>query len=318
MDGGYVPSTWGNYDLVRGKLDTRQYRGKTVLASESWIVWDSSGQATDVNGDGAKDERDAYDKAVTILGRCLERGLNTLNLPWSDNSSAWAMGLTKRRDYNGRIKTLRPDIVIPANDDGPDIVSRKVSLRGSDTNYTIADGEGYNFTIQDYINPPDPNHLHYYVWRWYAEIAGGSDEVIRHAMAGERGNDIVVSGPGFTGAERYRIAAYNRTKRSFIVLIYSGGANRKAPAKVTIPSRIVSGFHYNNGFSPVDFRGEGFADGDQYHAFVTTKDISREDGRDLETEIVKSPVMTVSHETLTIPVERMNRFTTIEFIKTAK
>ena len=45
----------------------------------------------------------------------------------SDNSSGWAMGLTKRLDYNGRIKTLKPETVIAANDGGPDIVTRKVT-----------------------------------------------------------------------------------------------------------------------------------------------------------------------------------------------
>ena len=53
---------------------------------------------------------------------------------------------------------------------------------------------GNVFTIDDYINPPDPNHLHYYIWRWFSQIAAGTDEVIRHAVAGEVGNDIAVTG----------------------------------------------------------------------------------------------------------------------------
>ena len=72
----------------------------------------------DVNGDGVKDEKDAYDKSVTIFGKLLERGLNTVNMPWCDNSSRWSMGLVKRVDYNGRVKQLKPDWVVPANDGG--------------------------------------------------------------------------------------------------------------------------------------------------------------------------------------------------------
>ena len=99
-----IATVWDQYQLVRSKLDAEGHRAISVLSAESWIVWDKAGNAHDVNGDGLKNEKDAYQKAVTILGECLQRGLNSINLPWSDNSSSWAMGLTKRRDYNGRIK----------------------------------------------------------------------------------------------------------------------------------------------------------------------------------------------------------------------
>jgi hypothetical protein len=36
---------------------------------------------------GVKNEVDAFDKIVTIFGKVLERGLNTVNMPWCDNSS---------------------------------------------------------------------------------------------------------------------------------------------------------------------------------------------------------------------------------------
>ena len=113
---------------------------------------------------------------------------------------------------------------------------------------------GLPFTVDDYINPGDPNHLHYYIWKWYAQISGGSDEVIRHAIAGEFENDIKVLGIGMTGNEQYRISAYNRTKEKFIVLIYSAGANGKGWADVSIPSTIQNGRYYNNESSSKDFR----------------------------------------------------------------
>jgi len=317
MDGAIIASVWGNYDLVRAKLDAAGYRSKGVLASESWIVWDDALNASDVTGDGLKNEQDAYSKTVTIMGRCLERGLNTFNLPWSDNSSGWAMGLTKRCDYNGRIKQLDPSIVISASDSGADVVTRKVTLHGGDEDFTISDGELKVFTVEDYINPPDPNHLHYYIWKWFAQIAGGSDEVIRHAMPGEIGNDIKVWGIGYTGAERYKLSSYNRTKEKFTVLLYAGQANKKW-AKVSIPSTIQTGRYYNNEFSKVDFRGEGFADGETYRARVVTKDISMQDGSDVGRSVVQTPVQTVINGTLTATLGGMKKFTTIEFIKVKK
>ncbi len=310
-----IPSVWAQYDLVRGKLDAANLRSKSVLAAESWIVWDDADNAHDINGDGLKNEKDAWLKAVTIIGQCLERGLNTINLPWSDNSSSWAMGLTKRRDYNGRVRKLKPDILVPSSDGGPDIVTRKLSLRGPDDHFTIADGGGNVFTVEDYINPPDPNHLHYYIWRWYAQIAGGSDEVIRHAIAEETGNDITVKGAAFTGEERYRISSWNRTRDRFTVLVYSSGADGQTSATVSIPSTIQTGKHYNNDFSQINFRGEGFADGDTYIARIITKDISIDDGSDVQPVYFETDAASVTGETLTAIVPKMNRFTAIEFVE---
>ena len=179
------------------------------------------------------------------------------------------MGLTKRRDYNGRIKGL-PEIVVSANDGGPDIVTQRWTCR---KRHRFPDSalEGNVFTIDDYINPPDPNHLHYYIWRWFSQIAAGTDEVIRHAVAGEVGNDITVTGSGFTGNERYRISSYNRTKKSFRVLIYASGANGKTFTRVSIPSTIQMGLHSNTGEGLYDFRGEGFHPGQSYQVKIVTK-----------------------------------------------
>jgi hypothetical protein len=315
MDGTYIPSTWGNFDLVRGKLDAAGYRGKKIMAAESWIVWDGAGNAVDVNGDGIKNEQDAYHKAVTIMGQCLQRGLNTYNLPWSDNSSGWSMGLTKRVDYNGRVKALNPKIVVPSNDGGPDVVTRKLAVQGRDDTFVLKDGAGEVYTVDAYINPGDPNHLHYYIWRWYAQIAGGADEVIRHALAGEHGNDVTVLGPGYTGKERYRLSSYNRTKESFTVLLYASGATGKGWATVSIPAAIQNGRYFNNDDSPVDFRGEGFAENSVYHTRIETKDISDTDGSDVKRKVTKTGAARVKNGLLTVRVKNLNTFTTIEFIK---
>ena len=318
VDGAYVASVWGNYDLARKKLDDYGHRGKAVMAAESWITWDDTHNSADVNGDGSRNELDAYLRAITIMGQCLQRGLNTMNFPWSDNSSSWSMGLTKRHDYNGRIKELMPDIVIPSKHGGADIVTSKVVVRGNDDDFEVKlmdEKLQFPYTIEDYIDPSDPNHLHYYIWRWYAQISGGNDEVIRHAVAGEAGNDIGVFGPDFTGPERYRISSYNRTRNSFMVLIYASGATAKHWVKVAIPATIQDGWHYNNKFSQQDYRGEGFKDGDSYQARIITKNISPQDGNDLDARYEESKIFTVKDGMLKIPVMQMNKFTAIEFIR---
>ena len=314
MDGSFVSSVWGNYELVRNKLDKSGYHHKSVLAAESWVSWDDGGSAVDVNGDGIKNEKDAFDRTLTIIGNCMERGLNTIQLPWSDNSSSWAMGLTKRRDYNGRIKEISPDLVVPANDGGPDIVTQKIGLAGNDTGFQIRSLEGNVFTVDDYINPPDPNHLHYYIWRWFAQIAASTDEVIRHAVAGEVGNDISVTGSGFTGNERYRIASYNRTKKSFRVLIYASGANGKTFFKVSIPSTIQTGLHSNTGKGLRDFRGEGFHPGEAYQVRIVTKNISNKDGSDVHLRASSSEQKIVEDGVLLATVPAVRQFTIIDFV----
>ena len=315
MDGSFVPSVWGNYDLVRNKLDAAGYAHKSVLSAESWVSWDDGGSAVDVNGDGIKDERDAFARTLTIMGHCLERGLNTMQLPWCDNSSGWAMGLTKRRDYNGRVAKIAPPIVIPASDGGPGIITQKVVLQGNDNTFSVGGPDGNIFTIDNYINPADPNHLHYYAWRWFAELAAGTDEVIRHAVAGEVGNDIAVTGRGFTGNERYRIAGYNRSQGSFRVLLYASGASGKETAVVKIPSTIQTGKHSNTGQGVRDFRGEGFADGQRYQARVVTKNMDARTGKDQGQRVLETPVRPVSGGMLEASIPGLKQFTTVDFVR---
>lgn len=316
MDGAYIASSWGNYDLVREKLDAKGYDDITILASESWVVWDDAGNAIDVNGDGLKNEKDAYVKTLTLMGQLLERGLNTFNLPWSDNSSGWAMGLTKRQDYNGKIKAIRPDIVIPSTDGSPDVVTRKLNLGGSDNAPDIKDGADTVFTVEDYINPGDPNHLHYYIWRWFAQIAGGSDEVIRHTIPGEAGNQLRVKGPGFVGNERYQISSYNRTKETFTVLLYANGANGKSWTQLYLPSTIQNGEYYNNDASAHDYRGEGIPAGAKYGVVIESKDISLEDGSDQNKNVTKEKLAVVPENgVIYIPIMNMRNFTKVEVRK---
>ena len=137
--------------------------------------------------------------------------------------------------------------------------------------------------------------------------------MIRHAIAGEPGNDIKVEGTGWTGKEHYKISSWNRTKRKFTVLIYSDGANGKAWVKVAIPSTIQTGKLYNNAHSRVDFRGEGFPDGTRYRARITTMDISPVNGAETNKRQMKSKIETVENGLLKTAAVNMGKFTKIEF-----
>lgn len=320
MDGSFITSTWGNYDLVRSKLDREGYSLKPIVSAEAWVNWDDGKLGTmelsaDVNGDGKKDEVDGFHKTLTLMGKCMERGMNVMNFLWTDNESPWSMGLTKRRDYNGRVRKLRPDLVVDATDGGPGVITRKVSLRGRDHDFKVADGQGEIFTIADYINPPDPNHLMYYAWKWFAQAGGGRDEVIRHALAGERGNDIAVAGPGYTGNERYRVSTWNRTQKKFTLLVYSSGGNGDKPAIVSIPATVQTGKRFNHENSKRDFRGEGFTEGQSYWVKVTTKNISLKTGQDEDTQEFELGPYKVKGDVLYVSVPGINKFTRIDFVK---
>ena len=319
MDGSFVTSTWGNYDLLRQKMDREGYWWKPIVSAEAWVNWDDGNLGTmilsaDVNGDGVRNEIDGFYKTLTLMGQCMERGMNVMNFLWTDNESPWSMGLTKRRDYNGRVGELRPDLVIPASDGGPAVITRKVSLRGGDHSFTVADGQGEIFTIEDYQVPSDPNHLMYYVWQWFAQAGGGRDEVIRHALAGEVGNDLIVSGQGYTGNERYRVSTWNRTQKKFTNLIYASGGSGTTPAAITIPATVQAGKRFNHAKSRKSFQGEGFRNGSFYKVDIITKNINPETGEDEDVELMELGPYQVRDGILTAKIPRLNKFTRVDFI----
>ena len=319
MDGSFVTSTWGNYDLLRQKMDREGYWWKPIVSAEAWVNWDDGNLGSmilsaDVNGDGVRNEIDGFYKTLTLMGKCMERGMNVMNFLWTDNESPWSMGLTKRRDYNGRVGELRPDLVIPASDGGPAVITRKVSLRGGDHDFKVADGQGEIFTIEDYQVPSDPNHLMYYAWQWFAQAGGGRDEVIRHALAGEVGNDLIVSGQGYTGNERYRVSTWNRTQKRFTNLIYSSGGSGTTPAKVSIPATVQTGKRFNHAKSRTSFQGEGFKDGSFYKVDVITKNINPATGEDEDVELMELGPYQVRDGILTAKIPRLNKFTRVDFI----
>ena len=319
MDGSFVTSTWGNYDLFRQKLDREGYWWKPIVSAEAWVNWDDGNLgamvlSADVNSDGVRNEIDGFYKTLTLMGKCMERGMNVMNFLWTDNESPWSMGLTKRRDYNGRVGELRPDLVIAASDGGPAVITRKVSLRGGDHTFKVTDGQGEIFTIEDYQVPSDPNHLMYYVWQWFAQAGGGRDEVIRHALAFELGNDLIVSGQGYTGNERYRVSTWNRTQKRFTNLIYSSGGSGTTPAEVSIPATVQTGKRFNHAKSRTSFQGEGFRNGSFYKVDVITKNINPATGEDEGVELMELGPYQVRDGILTAKIPRLNKFTRVDFI----
>ena len=69
MDGSFITSTWGNYDLVREKMDREGYAKKPIVSAEAWVNWDDGKLgamelSADVNGDGKKDEIDGFMKTL--------------------------------------------------------------------------------------------------------------------------------------------------------------------------------------------------------------------------------------------------------------
>ena len=138
--------------------------------------------------------------------------------------------------------------------------------------------------------------------------------MIRHAVAGERGNDITTFGNGVGGNEQYKMASYNRTKKSFNVLLYLSGGAGTGFVEVSIPSTIQDGKYYNNEFSKTDFRGEGFKDGSKYQVRVVTKDINRSTGADENVSVQGSKESVVANGKLTFRVGAARKFTTLEFL----
>ena len=112
----------------------------------------------------------------------------------------------------------------------------------------------------------------YYIWQWFAQAAGGRDEIIRHALA-VVGNDLIVSGQGFTGNERYRVSTWNRTQKRFTNLIYSSGGSGTSSAQVSIPATVQIGKRFNHAVLKV-FSGEGLKNGSFYKADIITKNIN--------------------------------------------
>ena len=83
----------------------------------------------------------------------------------------------------------------------------------------------------------------------------------------------------------------------------------------SVSSHSKTGTHKKTEEDYADYRGEGFKDGDSYQARIITKNISPQDGSDLNARYEESKIFTVKDGMLNIPVMQMNKFTAIEFVR---
>jgi hypothetical protein len=320
--GESIGSAWNQFLIMRRKLDAAGLQGKGITAGESWIGWDDGPGGIDLNGDGMKNEVDAAFKTIRGLGNMMHYGLNEMNLPWEDNSSGWAMGLTKQRDLTGLLaqKGLRtvPNTFGPYADPAHPIVFDKYQP-GTFTVLKNWDGA--------YAQTNDPVHLHFYFFNWFARLSAGRDEAVRHALSPEveprKKNRLVVIGtarpdadasylPGVspTNHEVLCASSWNRTRQEFVVLVYSPGETGTGTITVRLPSTIQTGTWYNNRHSELDFRGEGIPAGKPFIARWETKNISYANGQDEHSATGTAGGRTTAGA-ITVEVPAARKFTTV-------
>ncbi len=306
---------WELIGVIRNKLNQADHHDKDIQTIGSWISWDD-GIMRDVNFDGEKNEEDAVIKTIRIVGSFLSRGLNKINLPAVDfYNSNYHIGLVKQLDYNGIIENLKGSSWVDPNLEGDSkIINRSFEYRFNESTLGIS-LSGKKDHRDLYINRNNPNHPHYYIWKWYSQIASGKDEVVRHAMQYEQNsNKISVSGWA-SGGWQFKISSYNVTQNSFIVLLYSERENETRNAMISIPSKVQQGavHHRNRNASP--FIGMGFSNGERYKVKWETKGIITSTGRNSNKRSGTSPARIVSNGRLTFQISNIKDFTTLVFKK---
>ena len=302
----WVSSVWSQMEYMDKRLNEEGFPDKGLVAAESWICWDGRKTTHGPEGSG-----DTVESTLRIFGECLQRGLSLANLPWADNNSAWTMGLTKRLDYNGRLAELGEKLN-PNFTGGPAIATRKLNLIGSDEKFTIQNDVpaiSRNKFGAPYAVPDDPNHTHYYIWRWFAQLSAGQNECIHHAIAGEEENDITLT--EVDDRNFMRISSYDRTEDRFIVLVARRKAKRN-PEDITIsiPATIQKGERYNRDGK---FVGEGFAEGEKVRVRWITEDVEPKTGYRQNRKSGDTDLIEVKNGKLTFRLPAANRLTSIVF-----
>ena len=160
-----------------------------------------------------------------------------------------------------------------------------------------------------YAVPDDPNHTHYYVWRWYAQLSAGQNECIHHAIAGEQDNDIIL---GDIDEEDYiRASSYDRTANRFIVLIARKDEDDDPQnLTVSIPASIQPGARYNRDNL---FTSEGFSEGEKVRVKWISEDIEPKTGYRKNLISDDSSIIEVTDGLLTFLIPETRRLTTLVF-----
>ena len=157
--------------------------------------------------------------------------------------------------------------------------------------------------------PDDPNHTHYYVWRWFAQLSAGQNECIHHTIAGEEGNDIILS--EVDEDDYMRASSYDRTNNRFIVLLARQEADEDPEdLTITLPATIQKGARYHR---DEIFVGEGFSEGEEISVRWVSEDIEPRTGY-RENKISSEPqFVVVTDGLLSIEVPESRRLTTVVF-----
>ena len=302
----WVSSVWSQMEYMDKRLNEEGYSDKGLVAAESWICWDGRKTIHGPEGSG-----ETVESTLRIFGECLQRGLSLANLPWADNNSAWTMGLTKRLDYNGRLAVLGEKLNSNFTG-GPAIATRKLNLIGPDDKFTIQNDVpaiSRNKFGAPYAVPDDPNHTHYYIWRWFAQLSAGQNECIHHAIAGEEGNDILLT--EVDDENFMRMCSYDRTENRFIVLVARRKANRDPEdMTISIPATIQKGKRYNRDGK---FVGEGFTEGEKVRVRWITEDVEPKTGYRQNMKYKETDLIEVKGGKLTFKLTAANRLTSIVF-----
>ena len=252
------------------------------------------------------------ESTLLILGECLQRGLSLTNLPWTDNHSDWTMGLTKRLDYNGQLALLGEKL-FPNFTGGPAIASRKLKLTGKDEKLVIQNDSpafedlefGSPYAVDD-----DPNHTHYYLWRWFAQLSAGPNECIHHTIAGEEGNDIIFS--EIDEDDYLRISSYDRTANRFIVLLARKDDDQDPEdIEITLPASIQMGARYNRDNL---FVGEGFSEGEEVQVRWISEDIEPKTGYRKNLTTGEPATLQVQEDQFSFTIPSARRLTTLVFM----
>ena len=303
-----IKSSWGQVDYMRNLLDKNGYFDKGIVAAESWLCWDGSRTSN-----GSEQTGDPVEVTLKLFGECLQRGVSIINLPWRDNNSHWSFGLTKRLDYNGAMEKLGEKTFKNA-DGGAPIVARKINLAGGDDSLWINNEAEWFEDAEyqsDYAVTNDPNHTHYYIWRWYAQLSAANHECVHHTYVDEEENDILLE--GIEPDSVYRMSSYDRTAERFIVLI-AGREQSDDIENITvrIPARIKKGRYFNRNER---FIGEGFADNQRYIVRWTTENIDDPTGASEDISQGTNTVQRVVGGQLVAKISPTRRLTSIFFEK---
>jgi hypothetical protein len=155
----------------------------------------------------------------------------------------------------------------------------------------------------------DPNHTHYYIWRWFAQLSAGQNECIHHTVAGEEGNDIVLR--DLDEDDYLRISSYDRTANRFIVLLARKDEDEDPEdIKISLPASIQVGARYNRDQL---FIGEGFSNGDKVQVHWITEDIEPKTGYRKNLIMGDPATIEVANDELTFTIPASRRLSTLVF-----